>query len=810
MLTLVLSGCGGGGSGGSSEPPPASGGGGTPSAQTLFPLVDRAFWVYSIAGTEARVRVLGQQTTTSGPAWAIELDTAGAKETAYYRTTASAAVELNSLSADPTTRVLGDHDLIRFPPEPEATWVNHRIRFHPLADFDGNGVADSGLWESQTTVIGWESVTTPAGAFARALLVRTVDTQTPTELDRSAELRITVTSDSWYVEHVGLVRNVTTATGPGGNGRIESLLTAYRVGDARSDRDAPQIAAQSPAPGTLARTAIVQVTFDEPMDPDAANLAQALVLLGPDGQPVPATARWTGDRSIQLEPGQALVSGRHRVEVRDTLADVFGNRLAAPTEWTFDIDALGPQPTAFLPGDGATAVTLTPTLEIRFDEPFDAASVTADTLQLVSPFGPVAATVEVLPQALRLVPTQALDFGARHEVQLAAGLRDALGNAGTEARWSFTTDGGRFALPRPLADGSGHLQMRAIDLDVDGRLDLLTATISPRDASVVDLLWWPGQGDGTFATPQRIPSEPGCQPASFDVGDVDGDGLQDLLIADNRCAPHWSRRTGPVTFEPAGSIGTGRRYLARGIRLAEDSGRLGLLALQDYDVWLHRQASPGTFTEARHPALNAPGVRDMRVADLDGDGLDDWLVARAEGADVAGGCCTLEVWTQSPPGLLAATSRLRIPLGLFPTVLTVADVDGDGRPDLLLGGRDAEQRNRVAILRNRGTLLFDPPRWVDVPEALVALGVGRFNADGQRDLLTVHGNTYSLAVHLADGSGAFLPPEVYRSTAFATMTPDALTIADFNGDGFDDVAAFGLVWIQRGRVDPFGGRRSAR
>ncbi|WP_347243248.1 VCBS repeat-containing protein [Thermogutta sp.] len=120
-------------------------------------------------------------------------------------------------------------------------------------------------------------------------------------------------------------------------------------------------------------------------------------------------------------------------------------------------------------------------------------------------------------------------------------------------------------------------------------------------------------------------------------------------------------------------------------------------------------------------------------------------------------------------------------LASSPRDLAVGDFDGDGNPDMaaILVGDDG---NFVAVFTSQGDgsfdLLFESPAGIS-PDALTVADV---NCDGRLDLMV--GNFRSIDVYLSKEDGTF--------ELVSTPTPirrDSLAVADFDGDGLVDVAA---------------------
>jgi VCBS repeat protein/FG-GAP repeat protein len=120
------------------------------------------------------------------------------------------------------------------------------------------------------------------------------------------------------------------------------------------------------------------------------------------------------------------------------------------------------------------------------------------------------------------------------------------------------------------------------------------------------------------------------------------------------------------------------------------------------------------------------------------------------------------------------------PVGPTPQFVTVADIFGDGRLDVLT----ANSSNTVSILRGKGDCTFEPAESVSVGGNPICLAVADFNGDGKTDLAVASHNSDDISVLLGNGDGTFQPAQVYSLLG----TLQFVVTADFNGDGLPDLA----------------------
>ena len=125
-------------------------------------------------------------------------------------------------------------------------------------------------------------------------------------------------------------------------------------------------------------------------------------------------------------------------------------------------------------------------------------------------------------------------------------------------------------------------------------------------------------------------------------------------------------------------------------------------------------------------------------------------------------------------------------MGSQPGAVTLGDVNGDDRLDIAVAnaGTDA-----VEVLLNVGNAAFGPaisyPMGADTGP--LGMAVADVNGDGQPDLLTAN-HTGSVGVRLNSGGGQFGPVATYPVGA----APVGLVVGDVNNDGLPDVVTAGF------------------
>jgi len=170
-------------------------------------------------------------------------------------------------------------------------------------------------------------------------------------------------------------------------------------------------------------------------------------------------------------------------------------------------------------------------------------------------------------------------------------------------------------------------------------------------------------------------------------------------------------------------------------------------------------------------------MSSVAIADLNGDGIPDVIISDGSGPAVG-----VRVLLNDGHGDLAADVSYpsETGTGAGPVSVTVADINGDGKPDLVTAnGSDGT----VSVLINNGDGSFAAPVTYAAGKDPVAVAVGDVNGDGLRDLVVADSAGNSVQILLNDGAGGFAAPVATLDGS----APVAVILADVNGDGHPDI-----------------------
>src|SRR2546425_1212566 len=212
--------------------------------------------------------------------------------------------------------------------------------------------------------------------------------------------------------------------------------------------------------------------------------------------------------------------------------------------------------------------------------------------------------------------------------------------------------------------------------------------------------------------------------------------------------------------------------------MAGRHGRIGLIS-GTLAAFLAGAALPSS---AQTPASFAPAVSFAAgalpitggSADVNGDGKPD-LVTVNTGAN------TVSVLLGNGAGSFGP--RTDFGTGAVPHGLAIADLDGDGNPDLVVANTGA---NTVSVLLGTGTGTFAPAMDFPTGAAPFFVAVGDLNGDGIPDLVVVNviaPDTDTVSVLLGMGDGTLGP----KTDFLVGAGPRSVAIGDVNEDGILDL-----------------------
>jgi len=216
-----------------------------------------------------------------------------------------------------------------------------------------------------------------------------------------------------------------------------------------------------------------------------------------------------------------------------------------------------------------------------------------------------------------------------------------------------------------------------------------------------------------------------------------------------------------------------------------NDGKLDVVAAVGQTVYVLLGNGDGTFAEGRGTSAPAgTSVTGIQVADVNGDGIPDLIVTGSKGASTAFTATMLG----SGNGYFQTPVETDFAGVHIPPSVVLADLNGDGVLDLAFASGMSVQ---TLLGNGDGTFRLGPSTTLNqIPFAVVA--TGDFNKDGHADLVVTVYDLFSTGLDFAvvlpgngDGSfGSTLPVSGSGSSLVGSITA---AVGDFNGDGNLDI-----------------------
>lgn len=366
-------------------------------------------------------------------------------------------------------------------------------------------------------------------------------------------------------------------------------------------------------------------------------------------------------------------------------------------------------------------------------------------------------------------------------------------------RFSALTESIRFGLGALYPVDYQGASCEAVNLDGMNGLD-----IAGIDSAGVFIL--PNHGDGTFGTRTDVMMD--MTVAAFALGDLDGDGVNDLVAVglSGQDSVIEVRRGQPGgQFDPA--VHYPLAFQPTDVAIAELSGDAHgdvLVASATSDSF-RVFSNDGTGQLAPYASVAVRvGAYEIRTADFDANGTRDVALLHL---------ARVRVWPPhgyTPPDsdlvshltiLMNRTNGVLEPtqtIDRTPAIQDLATLDAnlDGHTDIAL-----IECGQVALLRGSGNGTFEQPQQVDTigvadPGSRFSIACGDVDRDGFVDLVYCHSassyfmeRNYSVVLR-GRGDGTFQTPITYR----VPRDPERVLLSDLNGDGTLD-----LVTMARGQ-----------
>ena len=537
---------------------------------------------------------------------------------------------------------------------------------------------------------------------------------------------------------------------------------------------------------------VLALMFVQQPGPSEASLmftpSVSVGLIDTDGNLV-TNATGTVHLALQSNTNGATLSGTSDVALIDGIATFADVTIASVGQdyilvATSDVTALA---VTSQPFDVALATQFTIAVQPGSVEADGIASATVTTMLMTGGGDPIVGepmTLQVSGSDNHVIPSAGItDSAGRWTVQIAsttAGTKMVTAHAGVYIATTSVAFVEPACVPMlpgiPVAvHGTAIHSLFASDLDGDGRQDVALV-----DSTMMSLQL--GAGNGALRNPVRYPA--GTDVRAITGGDLNGDSRTDLVTTDAAGMVRVFLGAGDGTAVAGQVISIANSPRSSAVVDVDADGRLDLVVRTQWEIVAQRGLGDGTFQHLGTYPLNAQpqslSSTTLTVADMNGDGRAD-VVTGGSNSVLSVLLGNANGTFQNPIHTMSIPSR---------GTLAAVDFDGDTHRDVVVADSSA-----VTLLRGNGDGTFGTRTQIGGGLNAFAVLASDLDGDGNQDVLAVGADSSFMLLRVmhGNGNGTFDPNLDY---GLNDLPGGAMVVADFNGDTRSDVV------IGEGAINP--------
>ena len=325
------------------------------------------------------------------------------------------------------------------------------------------------------------------------------------------------------------------------------------------------------------------------------------------------------------------------------------------------------------------------------------------------------------------------------DVVALSSIRPAAAQPSSNIKTYLSSGAAMFAPPVSTPDGFRSVYMASADLNGDGFADVVSASV---EDGALNVFFNNKTSPGTF-NPAVALTSPGASQVA--IADMNGDGLPDLVSADFNVSLFVQTSAGTFAA-PVSLYSGGANWVALGDLNGDGAADVALTDAVGVKVLMHTGAASSltyaapltVFTQT--PNVNVAGANLIAIADINGDGLNDLIITDPG----AGGAMSSAVYVllQNPAShgtFLAPVGYAIATTDLAQSVL-LKDLQGSGQLDIVIGAS-----------RSVTVLLHDPakpgqflPASIYAADGANEIAVADINGDGKPDIIVSNGISFPM------------------------------------------------------------------
>ena len=290
----------------------------------------------------------------------------------------------------------------------------------------------------------------------------------------------------------------------------------------------------------------------------------------------------------------------------------------------------------------------------------------------------------------------------------------------------------------------------------------------------------------------------GTEPSSVAIGDLNGDGKQDIVVTNylsNTLSIFFnrSREGAPIpSFSPRADFSTGNGPLSAVIGDLNGDGKPDIVVANSNDntvsVYLNTTpngASTPSFSARTSFATGAVPC-NVALADLNTDGKLDIVTSNSSSGNISVLMNTTPNGSSSP----TFSAKTDFATGTNPASVTIADLNDDGKPDIVTANYG---NNTISVLMNTTPNGSSSPTFSAKTDFATgtnpaSVAIADLNGDGKSDIVVANFGSNTVSVLLNTTPNSASTPSFSGRIDFTTGAgPTAVAISDLNEDGKPDI-----------------------
>jgi len=314
---------------------------------------------------------------------------------------------------------------------------------------------------------------------------------------------------------------------------------------------------------------------------------------------------------------------------------------------------------------------------------------------------------------------------------------------------------------------------------------------------------FPGIGNAFSASSfaDKIELTAGKNPKGVAAGDLDNDGLPDMAVAnyDDQSISILKNggSNGQVQFTTAVTIPLSISPSAVAIADINADGKPDVVVVDyrygDFNVFINNSTSGNIAFAAPVTFPTRERATDVAAADFDQDGRTDLVLINEDWAD---GLYVMRNTTANGVVSFTRANRFDFNYNYNPSAISIADMNDDGKPDLLVTynlGKKIKVYNNIST---GGAILFDDKFLVNFTDISSPYGItaGDMDGDGKPEMAVVidrayYGEYIYVYKNTSAAAGAISFGSIATLTTKSNSISLSLSVGDMDGDGRPDIVS---------------------